>query len=731
MPLRPAHSSILALSAILLASSACFVFAQDAQKTEETTELAPIVLKGKRVKSAVAETPLASETTREEIAKKDVDNLNDLGNTTEPGVSFVGASGSVNIRGLEEDRVLTLIDGVPIPYVSDPVRGYALGGSDSYDFSSLSAVDIVRGADSSRAGSGALGGAVVLRTLEPEDLISDGKDWGVVAKTTYDSSDRSFSGSVAGAKRVGDTSVLFQGSYKKGHETETKGDVGGYGSARTEANPEDFDRENVMFKIRRKLEGGHTIGLTAEHYNYDSTTDLRNQQGSTYRQDDYDDIDDTTRTRVSLDYRFQSESADSLIDSASATLYWQKLQKYGGVEAYRLSAPAGDYWRKSDYDDKSFGFTGWVKGGFETGSLSHEVTIGGNASLAKTTQYETGYDTCDTYTTAPFACSFYHNNQADMPEVWSTNLGIYADDKITFGDSNFSLTPGLRFDWFNYDTKETAGYENNDGYDGLPDGTSDYQVSPKVRASWQVRPDVELYAQWAVGFKAPSVTQMYLNYTNPGRYRTIGNPDLDPETSNGFEIGTNFGHEDFGGRLAGFYNRYRNFIDSDTTITSDFPMGSTEYFNRNRVRIYGIEANLHKSFDNGINLHGALSYAFGEDIDTGERLASVPPLKVVAGIGYQQEEWGTDLTVIGVSGVSDKSTANFKPAGYGIVNVTGWWEPAKLKGLRVQAGVYNLFDKEYYDALEVKDVNVTSASSNRAFYSEPGRTFKVSITKTF
>ena len=56
---------------------------------------------------------------------------------------------------------------------------------------------MVRGADSSRIGSGALGGALVLRTLEPEDLIGEGRDWGGVAKTTYDSEDKSVGGSLA------------------------------------------------------------------------------------------------------------------------------------------------------------------------------------------------------------------------------------------------------------------------------------------------------------------------------------------------------------------------------------------------------------------------------------------------------------------------------------------------------------------------------------------------------
>src|SRR5690606_24736218 len=104
------------------------------------------------------------------IEANQISSFEDLGRRLEPGLNFNRETRSVNIRGLEQNRVLTSIDGIPVPYLLDGARG-AEGGSDSFDFDSLSTIDIVRGADSSRAGSGALGGAVVLRTLEPEDLI--------------------------------------------------------------------------------------------------------------------------------------------------------------------------------------------------------------------------------------------------------------------------------------------------------------------------------------------------------------------------------------------------------------------------------------------------------------------------------------------------------------------------------------------------------------------------------
>ncbi|SMF74576.1 hemoglobin/transferrin/lactoferrin receptor protein [Xaviernesmea oryzae] len=719
-----------ALAALSLAAEASAQQAQQAQ--ENGTTLRPIVLKGKSSrlkKGTAADTPLASETTKETLDKRDIEDLDDLGNTVEPGVSFVSATKSVNIRGLEDDRVVTTIDGIPIPYLSDPVRG-AFGGVDAYDFSALSTIDIVRGGDSSRVGSGALGGAVVLRTLEPEDLIPEGSNWGGISKLTYDSSDRSVIGSAAVAKRIENTSILFQGSYKKGHETKTAGSTGGYGTARTEANPMDYDKSNLLFKVRHDLDGGHRIGLTAERYNMDSTEDLRQEQGTTYRIDDYDRISDLRRERVSLDYRYDAISDDSFIQSAWASIYWQRILRHEGPDGYRLTAPVGEYYRLSDKTEKSWGVVGALTGVYEAGPLLHEITVGGDASIFTTHQYINGEDSCDV-TYVP-ACAFYHNNQSDEPDVDGARIGIYADDKISIGDSGFSLTPGVRFDWFDYRPSSTEQYENNSGYTGLPDADTDWAISPKVRLAYQLHEDVEFYAQWAMGFKSPSVSQLYSNYDNAPFYRQIGNPDLESETSSGFEVGANFGDAAFGGSIKGFYNKYRNFIDSDTVATPGYMLGSIQFFNRDRVRIYGIEAKAHKAFDNGFNVRASVAYAYGEDENTGELLDSVPPLKAILGAGYGAENWGSELSMVAVAGVSNLSPSSFKASGYAIFNLTGWWEPEQLKGLRIQAGVYNIFDREYYDALEMKDyTSVTASSSNKAFYSEPGRTFKVSLTQRF
>ncbi|HEV7435462.1 MAG TPA: TonB-dependent hemoglobin/transferrin/lactoferrin family receptor [Pseudorhizobium sp.] len=734
MSTRTTRSFLLACTALAVAASSP-ASSQDAT-TGGATVLETIILKGNRSNGPagdVAETPLASRTTAEEIEANQITSLEDLGRSLEPGVAFNQATRSVNIRGLEQNRVLTSIDGIPIPYLLDGARD-ADGGADSFDFNALSTIDIVRGADSSRAGSGALGGAVVLRTLEPDDVIGEGRDWGGIAKSTYDSEDRSFGGSVAVAKRIEETSILFQGGYRKGHERGNEGEVAGYSTTRTEPNPMDFDQYNLLFKLRQHTDSGHVFGLTAERYSRQEDSDQKTGQSPTgnYRPGDLDEFEDLRRDRLSLDYRYEATDDDAWFDSANAVFYWQNVLRNSGSRGYRSTSVIGDYSRENELEERSIGFAGNAEKAFTTGELTHVLTGGLSVSFSKASQYSAGEDSCPGGPYPPFnPCNFLHTNQSDMPDVDGRMVGIFLEDKIGFGDSAFFLTPGLRYDWYDYDPQETAAYTNGANYTGMPPGQSEGRFSPKLRASYEPDPAVELYAQWAMGFRAPDVSELYLNYGAPGTYLNVGNPNLEPETSNGFEIGANLGDEGLGGHVGAFYNRYRNFIDNESRIdsTGTYPLGITEYFNRDRVRIYGVELSVHRRFDNGIRVYGALSYADGVDLETDEDIRSVPPLKAVLGTGYAAETWGADLIFTAAKGVDDDGDAGTLEApGYGIFDLTGWWEPEQAKGLTIRAGVYNIFDKAYYDAVNLATIQTPQPDE---FYSEPGRTFKISLTQRF
>jgi hemoglobin/transferrin/lactoferrin receptor protein len=732
--------TLFAGSALALFISTPLALAQDTASAGSATLLDRLILRSGDSTKGVADTPLATETTSEELSQSQITSIDELGRALEPGVSFNDANGSINIRGLDGPRVLTTVDGIKIPFLQDGARG-ASGGINSFDFNSLDAIDIVRGGDSSRGGSGALGGAMVLSTLEPEDLLEDGRDTGGYVKSIFDSKDMSIGGFAGIASRMGGTSVLFQGGYRIGKETENNGNAGGYGPTRSQANPADYDENNLLFKIRQATETGHTFGLTAERYDIDTDTDLMNEQTPTgnYRPGNWMGSEGTRRERISFDYNYEATGDDSFLDTANAVVYWQRLGRSSGKGGHRYTSVIGDYSRLSEVTNESYGVSGLGEKTLDLGGLSHRFTLGGNFATGKTTQYSSGVDTCGPGPFPPFnACNFLHSNQSDMPDVDSTQFGIFVDDEIAFGDSGFSLTPGLRYDWYDHSPKDTPSYQTNPNYTGLPAGQSEGRFSPKLLGKYEVTSEFDVFAQWAMAFRAPTAAELYLDYGAPGTYLRIGNAGMKPETSNGFEIGATYDNGSLRGRATGFYNRYKNFIDTRTLSAAEqtalgiapgtYPFGVTQSFNRANVEIYGAELSLEKQFDNGFILHGALAYAQGVDMDSGQRLGSVAPLKAVVGVGYATESWGTNVNLINVGSVAGNSTANYKASSYSIVDATAWWKPEQFKGLSVQAGVYNLFDETYYDAVSLRDVTMSQPA---AYYSEPGRTFKLSITQRF
>jgi hemoglobin/transferrin/lactoferrin receptor protein len=743
--LRPILLACTALAAITSLAPAKAQTAATTTTNTNETQLQTIVVKGKRVPAgSVADTPLATETTAEEIRKKEIKDLSDLGNTTEAGIDFIkakpGRTGGLFIRGLTGARVAVLVDEIPVPFLQTSARNGSMspttginGQPDSFDVDSLGSLDVLRGADSSKVGSGALGGALAARTLEPEDLIGEGRDWGGVAKTGYDSEDKSFSNSVAIAKQVENTSVLFQGSYTRGQETDNQGTADIYGSSRTEPNPMDFVRNNLLFKFRHKLEGGHSIGLTAERYDYTSDTNLKTLQASTFtnatttfRPDAYFGWDDVRRERVSVDYSYEAPSTDTIVQAASLRLYWQQLTKDAG--SYGLRNSGTEYLRANEAQEDDFGVVGSLVSEFDTGTLDHQLRMRGNATIFETHQYISVFPVSSTVV-----------SQSDAPDVDGMTLGFSVEDQITFGDSGFSLTPGIRFDFQDYDPQSSAGYTSNTGSNifGLPGSFTDSNFSPKLLAEYQINESVGVFAQWAMAYRAPTVDELYGNFTNTtSNYASIGNANLQAETGHGFEVGAKWDTGAFKGGVTLFHNMYDNFINTVNRVgVSPQPTTIVTYENVRDARISGAEIKARKDFANGFFAEGSLAVAYGEYGNNGARIRSVAPLKAILGLGYEQETWGTQLTGIFSAAMPDDHVANtFDAPGYGVFNVSGWWEPEAVEGLRVQAGVYNIFDKTYWNAVGVESVNPNTASSANqptAFYSEAGTTFKISLTQKF
>lgn len=708
--------------------------------------LAPLRVQGQRLETSLPEG--STITTRSQLDERGIESWEDFAKRGEPGVNFNRSNNSINIRGMDQDRVVTRVDGIRVPWLDDGARGEK-GGLETIDFNSLSSIDLVRGAGAVQ--SGALVGYLDLHTLSPDDLLAPGKDFGALVKGGYDSADSSWGGDAALAGRLGQggTSWLLQAGQRRGHELKNMGETGGYGANREEANPEDYTQRNVMLKLQHAWNAEHKLSLSGESFRRTRDIDNQRQQGnSTYPIGHNSNRNERQRERAVLGYSYQAVEPLSALSTADISLFWQRSSLEDSQEALRISAPKGGFGRANTVEESDVGVIGKWSGYFGGPALAQRWSAGVEWVGNTNKQSSSGYDTCTSITSRFPPCSMLHTNQADVPTVKGNQWALWAQDEVSWADGMYALTPALRFDSYSQKPESGGAYSSNPNASVQPlESSSGQRVSPSLMAAYKPLDDLSFYAKYGYGYKAPSATQLYMNYGAPGTYLRVGNPNLKAEVSRGWELGMDIGNEDLGARLSVFDNRYKDFIDQDVPLlpgspgwnpawSALYPMGVTGFVNRSRVRIYGAELGAHWNIDSNWYTRGSLAWSHGRDQDTGRYLNSVAPLKAIVALGYRADQWGAEaMTTLAKrrsqveypEAAPGVPTADFQAPGYGLLDLTGWWKPQVAKGLRVQAGVYNVFDKKYWNALDVPRSSGRDVAPIDS-YTQPGRSVRVMLT---
>ncbi len=743
----------VALGALMLAAATPALAQQSQPPATDQVVLDQITVQGEQEAAPLLQGPTTTTTTRAELDRQQIQSLTDLSNRVEAGITFNRQNGSLNIRGLDGARVLTTIDGIRQPFLIDTRVNRS--GTNAFDFDSLSSLDLLRGGSGGATlGGGALGGALAVRTLDPEDLIRNGRSYGALAKTGYDSTDRAWFGSAAAAARMGNTSVLLQGGFRNGHEIDNRGSLKSIGAIRTAPNPLDFNQYSFLGKIYQQVGEAHRFGITGEFFKRADRIQTRTSAVSltgNFRPGSHQTGEDVERNRVSLTYDYRQPGG--FLDEAHANLYWQRLKRNDLVNAWRYTSIIGPHARDNESEENAYGFNAYGVKNFQTGPATHRLTFGTELRMSTLEQYSTGVDNCParpasgSYTGAFTACNNLFTNQADQPKVDGRLVGLYVHDEIGLLDNRLRVTPGMRFDWYEEKPQPTPAYSLGGSRPvGLPPSSSESGWSPRIRLEYDVLKnaplvkDVTLFAQWAKSFRAPTADELYGRFGGPSTYLRAGNPLLRPETGNGVDVGIRFGDKQFGGSVTYFYAKYRNFIESLQVqapgVGGLYPQGGiTSFRNIPRAEISGVEANMQYAFAPNWLVRGSFAYTRGKNTTDHIYLNSIPPMQGIVAIAYGTDVWGAEFSTK-LAGRRDNVGVNaagvatgFKAPGYAVFNAMAWWRPLpQIADLEVQLGVYNIFDRKYFDAVNVPTGVLAQA---RDYYSEPGRTVKATVKYQF
>ncbi|AMO82666.1 catecholate siderophore receptor CirA [Obesumbacterium proteus] len=271
------------------------------------------------------------------------------------------------------------------------------------------------------------------------------------------------------------------------------------------------------------------------------------------------------------------------------------------------------------------------------------------------------------------------------------------------------------------------------------DNHEDYGVhwSPRAYLVYNATDTVTVKGGWATAFKAPSLLELSPDWQSAscrGDCTIVGNKDLDPETSESFELGLYYAGDE--GILDGvnasvtvFQNNVKDMINvtrtANAAIAPSYPnfIGFDKnhkpifrYYNVDKARIKGVETELKVPFTDAISMSMNYTYNDARDLTNDRPLSTQPFHTANSTLDWKPiEDWSFYVSA-NYSGKRRVVTNADKPSGgYTVWNTGGAYQ--MTKDLKLRAGVLNLLDK---------DLNRDDYS-----YNEEGRRYFVAADYTF
>jgi vitamin B12 transporter len=215
------------------------------------------------------------------------------------------------------------------------------------------------------------------------------------------------------------------------------------------------------------------------------------------------------------------------------------------------------------------------------------------------------------------------------------------------------------------------------------------------KTTWRFAPawviaetDTKLKASVGTGFKAPTLSELYQNF--PPYF--FANPDLQPETSTGWDAGFEQGFAHGAVRLGVtyFHNRIHDLITSDVT--------GTTYANIGQATTEGIESFIAWQPTNQLSLRIDYTYTEATDDVLQQELLRRPKNKGTFLAQWQATRaWQLSLDVLAVGtwvdGNRDFSVPRLDAPGYTTVNFATSYE--LTRHLTLFGRINNLFDRHY------------------------------------
>jgi len=725
------------LIAIALASSSVSLFAAepvDNAKISNNEQDEVIIVLGKvprAVSDVIGAVSIIDSDTIEQHLVHDISDLMRY----QAGINIVNSGtrfgqSSIAIRGISGNRVTTEIDGVPVADQFS-IGSYSNSGRSSIDTDLIKQVEILRGPASSIYGSDAIGGVVSFITKKPVDLLSQTEgDVYFSAKTGYYSVDNSQAYSINSAFGAEQSSVLISASRRKGHQFDNQS------NSELGDDVQDNETQSFLVKYFLNLSDNQELSFSYDYFKRSSETEINSYLGlGRFRSTTALSGDDkSSRKSYAINYEFVSNL--DWLEGGVIRYYSQETDTEQLTDETRFS-------RGKNYSyDRDFNYAQDIDGlrlnlytNFSTQNTTHQIGYGVEWSKTRTTELR---DALQTNTDTNISTSVILSEQfplRDFPISQVKELGVYINDEIEIEGTGISIIPAIRWDQYKLDPQPDAIYlEDNTATQVV--SIKEVSLSPKLGVQYQLSESSNIYAQYIKGFRAPPFEDANIGLDMPMfNIRAIPNPDLKSETTKGYELGYNYSDGNHQFDLVGFYNDYKDFIQTKVNLGFD-PVSERVLFqsqNIDRAKIYGTEVNYRFSISNAFTNNDALSlytnlfWSKGVNKETNDALNSVEPNHAQLGVEWLNGEgnWslGMHFTLVAAKDdldeleiTEDNTDELFKTAGYGTLDLIANYHINE--DVTLSAAVYNLTDTKYW---QWSDVNgMISGDPLLETYSSPG-----------
>lgn len=611
-----------------------------------------------------------------------------------PGVQVQDSNGTggsdvslnLGVRGLTSrlsPRSTVLMDGVPLSFApyGQPQLSMA-----PVSMGNIESIDVVRGAGTVRFGPQNVGGIINFNTRAIPEKLSGSVGLTTEFATGTDQLKYSPNLFVGGTMENGlGLALLYSGTKGNGYR---------------EAN-NDIDIDDVMLKSSYQFNDQDALAVNLHHYEgrgeMPEGLTTADYAKNPYQSNQFRNYFAGRRSDVSVKYSHKDE-----LNNFEVLGYYVDSFRTSDLES-AIEGTANSRISNSPRDYKYFVVEPRYSRAYSLGNMNNEVTVGYRYLQEDSSEFSGRTTPYNTATGIPG-----ERLANTISEGGTKAHALYIDNR--FGLGAFTITPGVRFESIKTHNDYSA-YQSGKFINTVHPKIKSDEFLPSLALQYNFNDQWNIFANAAVSFGPQQYNQ--LAKVDAGQAVTTLD-GLHPEKSNNYEIGTKYLGNGLNAELTVFY------LDFDKELILERPdnIGTGIWTNLGATSHKGIELGLNYDFGHLYDMLEGLkvysNYTFTKAVSEagkfeGKDLPYYSRHVGNLGLGYTFEKWSVNADMFAQSKQHAPGSGNIYQTvesadgrignipGYSTFAVrTGYDFGEDFYGLKIAAGIKNVFDKEYF-----------------------------------